>query len=105
MNLFVCEVDKNVAFTQPLEGMGAKYLLHTYSIDNSARHYTRPGYQAWVHTVVWFGQNCAPRPGSVQTNYRYCICCPGMVELVKSNLGTSFPLFHGTKPQHDRQVK
>ena len=25
---------------------------------------TRPGYQAWVHTVVWFGQNCAPRPGT-----------------------------------------
>ena len=24
----------------------------------------RPGYQAWVHTVVWFGQNCAPRPGT-----------------------------------------
>ena len=24
-----------------------------------------------------------------------CICCPGLVELVRSNLGTSFPLFHG----------
>ena len=23
-----------------------------------------------------------------------CICCPGVVELVRSNLGTSFPLFH-----------
>ena len=35
---------------------------------------TRPGYQAWVHTVVWFGQNCAPRPGRLKTNYWYCIC-------------------------------
>ena len=34
---------------------------------------TRPGYQAWVHTVIWFGQNCAPRPGRLKTNYRYCI--------------------------------
>ena len=33
---------------------------------------TRPGYQAWVHTVIWFGQNCAPRPGRLKTNYRYC---------------------------------
>ena len=24
----------------------------------------------------------------------WCICCPGVVELVRSNLGTSFPLFH-----------
>ena len=23
-----------------------------------------------------------------------CICCPGVVKLVRSNLGTSFPLFH-----------
>ena len=23
------------------------------------------------------------------------ICCPGVVELVRSNLGISFPLFHG----------
>ena len=33
----------------------------------------RPGYQAWVHTVVWFGQNCVPRPGGSKTRYRYCI--------------------------------
>ena len=25
-----------------------------------------------------------------------CICCPGVVELVRSNLGTSFPLFHAS---------
>ena len=40
----------------------------TYSINNWSW-----AYQAWVHTVVWFGQNCAPRPGRLKTNYRYCM--------------------------------
>ena len=27
-----------------------------------------------------------------------CICSPGVVELVRSNLAPDFPLFHGTPP-------
>ena len=39
-----------------------------------------------------------------------CICCPGVVELVRSNLGTSFPLFHGletlaSKDQYRRAAR
>ena len=34
----------------------------------------------------------------VQVWSNLCICCPGVVELVRSNLGTSFPLFYVQVP-------
>ena len=34
-----------------------------------------------------------------------CICSPGLVELVKSNLAPDFPLFHATFAPHELQLK
>ena len=54
-------------------------LIHPYTVSIIGLEPTRPGYQAWVHSLVWFGLYCVPRPGRFKTKYLYCI-------LMKSNI-------------------
>ena len=53
--------------------LGIFFLPNTVSIIRLDT--TRPGYQAWVHSSDQTKPQCVPRPGSVKTNYRYCIFC------------------------------
>ena len=72
--LEVSTADKHVQWILSVQTMQCLHIISTHNTVSIIRlDTTRPGYQAWVHTVVWFGQNCAPRPGSVELNYRYCI--------------------------------
>ena len=36
----------------------------------------------------------------VRVRSNLCICSPGVVELVRSNLAPDFPLIHGRRPLH-----